>query len=97
MVHVEIFLGGETGKETIAARDKYSVVEVFDTYEFTSEIYYDIKYHFRSIDTWLRGIHKYAKMINYRSFCIDHKWHEEFLDKKNKYSIFNLDKEVRIK
>lgn len=58
MVHVEIFLGGQSGEETVAARDRFGVVEINETYKFTSENYYDIKYHFRSIDTWLRGIHK---------------------------------------
>ena len=50
-----------------------------------SEKYYNIKYHFKSIDTWLKGIHK--------SFCPEHKWHEgeyKLLDKDkvNKYSAF---------
>ena len=58
MVHVEIFLGGKSEEETIAARDRFGVVEIHETYKFNSENYYDIKYHFRSIDTWLRGIHK---------------------------------------
>jgi hypothetical protein len=55
---VEIFLGGKTGEETVGARERFGVVEINDTYKFVSENYYDIKYHFRSIDTWLRGIHK---------------------------------------
>ena len=59
MVHVEIFLGGKTGEETVAARERYGVVEINDTYKFASSLYYDIKYHFKSIDAWLRGIHKY--------------------------------------
>jgi hypothetical protein len=87
MVHVEIFLGGkETPEKTIAARDRLGVVEYNDTYQFTSENYYDIKYHFRSINTWLRGIHK--------SICNEHKWHDELLDNKpNKFSLFNCDAE----
>ena len=47
--------------------------------------YYNIKYHFKSIDTWLKGIHK--------SFCPEHKWHESDSklldrDKLNKFSAF---------
>lgn len=85
LVHVEIFYGDENHPErSIAARDRYGVVEVNDTYQFTSENYYDIKYHYRSIDPWLRGIHK--------SFCEEHKWHDTLLDNKpNKFSLFNSD------
>jgi hypothetical protein len=58
MVHVEIFLGEKSGEDTVGARERFGVVEINETYKFTSENYFDIKYHFRSIDTWLRGIHK---------------------------------------
>lgn len=86
MVHVEIYLGGNDFPErTIGSRDRFGVVELNDTYQFTSENYYDIKYHFRSLDTWLRGIHK--------SFCLEHKWHDELLDNNpNKFSVFNSEK-----
>ena len=56
MVHVEIFYGGETGEQTIGARWFKGVVSIFNSYKFTSEKYYDIQYHFKSIDTWLQGI-----------------------------------------
>ena len=83
MVHVEIFLGGDTGEQTIAARDRFGVVEYFDTYKFESENYYDIKYHFRSIDTWLRGIHK--------SFCVEHEWKDNLIEiNSSKFSLFNV-------
>jgi hypothetical protein len=84
MVHVEIYLGGEnTPERTIAARDSRGVVEINETYQFTSENYYNIEYHFRSIDTWLKGIHK--------SFCDEHKWEDENIDyNTNKYSLFNV-------
>ena len=62
-MHVEIFLGGETGEQTVGARERYGVVEIHDSYKFVSDNYYDINYHFRSIDTWLRGIHKYFCFI----------------------------------
>ena len=47
--------------------------------------YQHIEYHFKSIDTWLKGIHK--------SFCNEHKWHEGKIllldgEKVNKYSAF---------
>jgi len=66
MVHVEIFIGGPTGEQTIGARWSKGVVQVFDSYKFVSKAYYDIKYHFRSIDTWLEG-----QCI---SHCPDHAW-----------------------
>lgn len=59
MVHVEIFLGGPTGEQTIGARWNNGVVSIFDSYKFVSKTYYDIKFHFRSIDTWLQGVCKY--------------------------------------
>jgi len=84
MVHVEIFLGGETGEETVGARDSDGVVERFDTYKFESSNYYDIKYHFRSLDTWLQGVRK--------SFCSEHEWRDPLLDYNiNKFSIFKVD------
>ncbi len=83
LVHVEIFLGGEGSPErTIGARDRFGVVEYNESYKFTSENYYDIKYYFKSINTWLMGIHK--------SFCDEHPWHDNLLDNKpNKFSLFS--------
>ena len=81
MMHVEIYLG--EGEKTIGSRDSRGVVEIYDTFQFSSENYYNIEYHFKSIDTWLKGIHK--------SFCNEHKWHEEAMAigaGNNKYSIF---------
>ena len=83
MTHVEIYLG--EGEKTIGSRESDGTVEIFDTFQFMSEKYYNIKYHFKSIDTWLKGIHK--------SFCDEHKWHESDAklldkDKLNKYSAF---------
>ena len=83
MTHVEIYYG--EGEKTIGSRDSDGTVEIFDTFQFMSEKYYNIKYHFKSIDTWLKGIHK--------SFCKEHKWHEgnnNLLDKNkvNKFSAF---------
>jgi hypothetical protein len=83
MTHVEIYLG--EGEKTIGSRESDGTVEIFDTFQFMSEKYYNIKYHFKSIDTWLKGIHK--------SFCPEHKWHEAETnlisrDKVNKFSAF---------
>ncbi len=84
MVHVDIYLGGETGKSTIGARDSDGVVSIFDTYEFESSNYYDIKYHFRSLDTWIQGIRK--------SYWSEHEWSDPLLDvNPNKFTIFKVD------
>jgi len=92
LTHVEIYLGDEweetdkskpPSEKTIAARDRDGVVEISETYQFTSTLYYGIEYHFRSLDTWLRGIHK--------SFCSEHTWHDDLLENNpNKYSLFYL-------
>ncbi|CAG9332009.1 unnamed protein product [Blepharisma stoltei] len=74
MVHVEIFLGGETGEQTIGARWWKGRVQIFDTYKFVSTNYYDIKYHYKSIDRWLHGI--------CQSVCPEHKWVD---DRKNRW------------
>lgn len=64
LVHVEIYLG--EGEKTIGSRDSSGVVSIYDTFQFESSNYYNIEYHFKSIDTWLKGIHK--------SFCKTHQW-----------------------
>jgi hypothetical protein len=99
MVHVEIYMGDyklnkedslntnnteQKSERTIASREKRGVVQFFDTYQFTSENYYDIKYYFKSINPWLQGIHK--------SYCKEHEWKELLLDvgkNKTKFSLFN--------
>ena len=64
LVHVEVFLG--EGEKTIGARWTRGVVQVHESFKFESKTYYDIKYHFRSIDTWLKG--------ECRSHCKEHRW-----------------------
>ncbi|XP_063173563.1 uncharacterized protein LOC134507070 [Candoia aspera] len=54
IVHVEIWLG--EGERSLGARLKHGRVQVFDSYKFVSSSYGDLKYHFKSIKTWLRGI-----------------------------------------
>ena len=53
IVHVEVYAGNG---RSYASRYSKGVVREFDSYKFESSNYYDIKYHFRSIDTWLDGV-----------------------------------------
>jgi len=82
MIHVEIFLG--EGEKSLGSRTKKSTVKIFDSYKFKKEKHKHIQYHFKSIDTWLKGIHK--------SFCPEHKYDLDKIlldqDKVNKYSAF---------
>eukprot|EP00743_Colponemidia_sp_Colp-15_P010963 GILK01012157.1.p1 GENE.GILK01012157.1~~GILK01012157.1.p1 ORF type:complete len:685 (-),score=132.26 GILK01012157.1:143-2197(-) len=86
MVHVEIYLGGESGQASLGARWQKGAVQIFDSYKFVSKSYYDIKFHYRSIDTWLHGVCE--------SVCPMHPWRD---DRKvwtpGPKSIFNLDDE----
>eukprot|EP00698_Gefionella_okellyi_P003003 TRINITY_DN12830_c0_g1_i1.p1 TRINITY_DN12830_c0_g1~~TRINITY_DN12830_c0_g1_i1.p1 ORF type:complete len:254 (-),score=25.28 TRINITY_DN12830_c0_g1_i1:648-1409(-) len=66
MVHVEIFVGGETGEQSIGARWQSGKVQQFDSYKFVSKLYHDITHYYCSLDTWLEGVCK--------SFCADHEW-----------------------
>ncbi|XP_077167321.1 inactive polyglycylase TTLL10 [Paroedura picta] len=64
IVHVEIWLGEE--ERSLGARWKTGKVQVFDSYKFVSKTYGSMKYHFKSIETWLQGICV--------SHCPEHKW-----------------------
>lgn len=66
MVHVEIFLGGETGEETIGARFQKGFVQIFPSYKFDSKLWTLKEFHFCSIETWLDGI--------CQSHCSAHPW-----------------------
>ena len=79
MVHVEIYLG--EGK-SIGARWQKGTIQVFDSYKFTSNLYYDIEYHYRSLESWLEG-----KFI---SHCKEHKWLDERANEwmSDKFSVF---------
>lgn len=46
-------------------------VQYHDSYKFNAKSYHSMKYHFKSIDTWLRGVCK--------SHCLEHAW------KRSKY------------
>ena len=83
-VHVEVFLGGETGEETIGSRYHKGVVSIFPSYKFKSTTWDLVNYHFRSIDTWLNG--------ECRSYCEEHQWLSDSLAimaAAGKRSIFN--------
>ena len=89
MTHVEIFLG--EGEKSLGSRNKKSTVKIFESYKFKAEKYKHIEYHFKSIDTWLKGI--------YKSFCPEHKWHEGKIllldqDKVNKFSAFYEENDI---
>ena len=66
MTHVEIFLGGETGRATLGSRYFRGKVSIYPDYEFHCTTWTCYKHHFRSLDTWLDGICK--------SFCDEHAW-----------------------
>ena len=66
IVHVEIYLGGASGESSLGARHRDGCVDVFDSFKYESQSYLIEKYHFRSIDTWLGGVHK--------SWCKEHRW-----------------------
>lgn len=56
MVHIEVFIGENGSKNSIGARRKGGVVQPFDTFRFESKRFYNTKYYFKSLDTWLDGI-----------------------------------------
>ena len=66
MVHIEVYLGGESVERSIGSRTCINEVSYHDSYKFVSTSYHSMKFHYRSIDTWLDGICK--------SFCHEHKW-----------------------
>lgn len=79
-VHVEVFLGGETGRSTVGSRYLRGKVGIFDDFEFHSTTWSCDKIVFRSLDTWLGG--------ECRSHCKEHAW--EIPDwKLSKNSIFD--------
>jgi len=56
MVHVEVFVGGPTGKGTIGSRQQYKWVMEYDSYEFTSKSWHCKEIFFCKLDTWLDGV-----------------------------------------
>ena len=49
MVHVEIFVGGETGEASLGARWQKGRCKIFDSYKFTSKNYHSIQYYYRYV------------------------------------------------
>ncbi len=65
MVHVEVFMGGNT---TIGARFRKGCIQIHESYQFVSSSYHNIRIYFKSIETWLDGV--------CHSFCPLHIWGE---------------------
>ena len=70
-VHVEIFLGGETGEGTLGSRYHKGCVSLFPSYKFKSTTWDLVQYHYRSIDPWLHG--------ECVSHCPEHQWMSDVL------------------
>jgi hypothetical protein len=66
MTHVEIFLGGDSGRATLGSRYFRGAVNIYPDYEFPCTTWKCYKHHFRSLDTWLDGI--------CQSTCEEHPW-----------------------
>ena len=83
LVHVEMFVGGKTGRGTIGSRWQKVGVEEHDDYEFESKTYHSVKHHFRSIDRWLNGeckpTHEFWPINSVTNMAM------------NKYSMFNAE------
>ena len=45
----------------------FNRVEIHDSYKFVSKSYHSMKFHFRSIDTWLAG--ECQRLVLYSSIC----------------------------
>ena len=69
IVHVEVYVGGESGEATIGARWQKGVIQEFESYKFEAKSYQVNQYLFASIDTWLQGI--------CTSICEVHPWKKE--------------------
>lgn len=78
IVHVEVWLGDE--HKTVGARWQKGVVEIHNSYQYISKSYHSMKYHFHSIDTWLKGVCV--------SHCLEHPWKQSKRALPGKKSIF---------
>lgn len=58
MVHVEMFLGTNGDPKSIGSRRKGGVIQEFPDFRFVSNRFYNTKYHFWSLETWLDGVCK---------------------------------------
>ena len=66
MTHVEIFVGGKTGKGVIGSREKQKWIKEYDTYEFVAKSWKLKEHFFVKIDNWLNG--------ELKSYCKEHAW-----------------------
>ena len=80
IVHIEVYLGGKSGEASIGSRLSTGKVCLFDSYKFDSANWALIKYHYRSIDTWLNGICD--------SCCDEHPWLNFISTTSGRKSIF---------
>jgi len=78
-VHVEVYLGGETGEATVGSRFFKGKVSEFSSYKFKSTTWDCVRIHFRSLETWLNG--------ECKSHCPDHPW--TMVEYNGKKSIFH--------
>lgn len=72
------------GESTIGSRYHSGKVSIFPSYKFNSTTWSLVRYHFRSLDTWLDGVCK--------SHCEEHPWHSDvlnYLEAAGKRSIFS--------
>lgn len=92
MVHVEVFLGGETGEETVGsvswqsvrAREGRCGVQRFPSFrQEETGTWALVRYHFCKIDNWLQG--------ECRSHCAAHAWCDVEEVNANGKSIFRAD------
>eukprot|EP00697_Spironema_sp_BW2_P010568 gnl/Spiro4/25891_TR12895_c0_g1_i1.p1 gnl/Spiro4/25891_TR12895_c0_g1~~gnl/Spiro4/25891_TR12895_c0_g1_i1.p1 ORF type:complete len:305 (-),score=60.98 gnl/Spiro4/25891_TR12895_c0_g1_i1:115-1029(-) len=83
LVHVEIFLGGESGESTVASRSARGTVQVYDSFRFVSQNYHSVQHYFCSLDPWLRG--------ECTSHCALHPWREPETYDPGVRSIFNFE------
>jgi len=66
IVHVEVFIGADSGEATIGSRwsrsssaeGKVRGVQIHDSYKYSSKNYEIHRFIFRSLDTWLHGVCK---------------------------------------
>lgn len=82
IVHVEIWLGH--GEKVLGARWQRGRVEIHKSYKFEAKSYHSMKYHFKSIKTWLAG--------ECKSHCPEHAWHIQKFNPSER-SIFSMEEQ----
>ena len=87
MVHVEIFVGGKTGKGVIGSREKQKWIKEYDSYEFDSKSWKLKEVYFVKIDTWLGG--------ELKNHCKEHDWSKFENKKAARNSLFFVEETVQ--